>query len=69
VVYFDTCAPNRDTPKFLTGRVMFRVPHIVLLDASFDRELVGATMRGAIRHFVNQRFRRKPVVLPIVLEV
>ena len=28
------------TPKFLTGRVMFRVPHIVLLDASFDRELL-----------------------------
>jgi len=38
-------------------------------DAPFDRELVGATMRSTIRHFVNQRFRRKPVVLPIVLEV
>ena len=39
------------------------------LDAPFDRELVGATVRGAVRHFVNQRFRRKPVVLPIILEV
>jgi len=38
-------------------------------DAPFDRELVGATVRSAVRHFVNQRFRRKPVVLPIVLEV
>jgi ribonuclease J len=38
-------------------------------DVPFDRELVGATVRSAIRHFVNQRFRRKPVVLPIVLEV
>jgi len=38
-------------------------------DAPFDRELVGATVRGAVRHFVNQRFRRKPVVLPIILEV
>jgi len=38
-------------------------------DASFDRELVGGTIRSAVRHFVNQRFRRKPVVLPIVLEV
>src|SRR5438093_1176517 len=38
-------------------------------DAPFDRELVGAAVRSAVRHFVNQRFRRKPVVLPIVLEV
>src|SRR5881628_413121 len=38
-------------------------------DAPFDRELVGATVRSAVRHFVNQRFRRKPVVRPIILEV
>jgi ribonuclease J len=38
-------------------------------DAPCDRELIGATVRSAVRHFVNQRFRRRPVVLPIVLEV
>src|SRR2546427_12615449 len=38
-------------------------------DAPWDRELVGATVRSAVRHFINQRFRRKPVVLPIILEV
>jgi ribonuclease J len=32
-----------------------------------DRELVGATVRSAVRRFVNQRFGRKPVVLPVVL--
>jgi len=35
----------------------------------FDRELVGATVRSAVRRFVNQRFQRKPVVLPVILEV
>jgi len=38
-------------------------------DAPSDRELIGATVRSAVRHFVNQRFRRRPVVLPLVLEV
>jgi ribonuclease J len=38
-------------------------------DAPSDRELIGATIRSAVRHFNNQRFRRRPVVLPIVLEV
>jgi len=38
-------------------------------DAPCDRDLVGATVRSAVRHFINQRFRRKPVVLPIILEV
>jgi ribonuclease J len=38
-------------------------------DAPSDRELIGATVRSAVRHFINQRFRRRPVVLPIVLEV
>jgi ribonuclease J len=32
-----------------------------------DRELIGATVRSAVRRFVNQRFGRKPVVLPVVL--
>jgi ribonuclease J len=38
-------------------------------DAPSDRELIGATVRSAVRHFINQRFRRRPVVLPIVLEL
>ena len=38
-------------------------------DAPSDRELIGATVRSAVRHFINQRFRRRPVVLPLVLEV
>jgi len=38
-------------------------------EAPSDREQVGATVRSTVRHFVNQRFRRKPVVLPIILEV
>ena len=37
--------------------------------AGYDRELVGATVRSAVRRFVNQRFQRKPVVLPVILEV
>jgi len=26
-------------------------------------------VRSAVRRFVNQRFQRKPVVLPVILEV
>jgi ribonuclease J len=37
--------------------------------AVFDREQLGATVRSAVRRFVNQRFQRKPVVLPVILEV
>ncbi|PYM15984.1 MAG: ribonuclease J [Candidatus Rokuibacteriota bacterium] len=33
-----------------------------------DREQLGALVRTTIRHFINQRFQRKPVVLPIVME-
>lgn len=36
---------------------------------AFDRELVGAMVRAAARRFINQRFQRKPVVLPMILEV
>jgi ribonuclease J len=39
------------------------------LGVPFDREIAGAVVRTAIRHFINQRFHRKPVVLPIILEV
>ena len=34
-----------------------------------DREALGAHVRTAVRQFINQRFQRKPVVLPIVMEV
>ena len=33
------------------------------------KELFGAIVRSAVRRFINQRFQRKPIVLPIVLEV
>jgi ribonuclease J len=35
----------------------------------FDRELLSAIVKSAVRRFVNRRFQRKPVVLPIILEV
>mgnify|MGYP001601910339 CR=1 FL=1 len=38
-------------------------------EAPRDREALAARVRTAVRHFINQRFRRKPVVLPIILEV
>ena len=34
-----------------------------------DRELIGAVVRSAARRFINQRFDRKPVVIPLILEV
>ncbi len=34
-----------------------------------DRAAIGALVRTAVRHFINQRFQRKPVVLPLILEV
>jgi len=34
-----------------------------------DRELIGAIARSAVRRFISQRFDRKPVVIPLVLEV
>jgi ribonuclease J len=41
-----------------------RAPEPVL-----DREALGAVVRAAVRHFINQRFQRKPVVLPVILQV
>jgi ribonuclease J len=38
-------------------------------DLPYDRESMSATVRLAVRQFVNQRFRRRPVVLPMILEV
>ena len=37
--------------------------------APVDRELLGSLVKGAVRRLINQRFQRKPIVLPIVLEV
>jgi ribonuclease J len=34
----------------------------------FDRERAEALVKGAVRRFITQRFQRKPVVLPVILE-
>jgi len=34
-----------------------------------DKELIGSIVRSTVRRFINQRFQRKPVVLPVVLEI
>ncbi len=34
-----------------------------------DRELFGATVRSAVRRFISQRFDRKPIVIPVILEI
>ena len=34
-----------------------------------DREACGALVKSAVRRFINQRFQRKPIVIPVVLEV
>ncbi|HVQ74899.1 MAG TPA: ribonuclease J, partial [Candidatus Binatia bacterium] len=36
---------------------------------TIDAQLVGATVRSAVRRFITQRFQRKPIVIPVVLEV
>jgi ribonuclease J len=35
----------------------------------FDREATAALVRTTVRSFINQRFQRKPVVLPVILEI
>jgi ribonuclease J len=37
--------------------------------APVDREAIGTLVRVTVRSFINQRFQRKPVVLPVILEV
>jgi ribonuclease J len=37
--------------------------------APVDREAIGTLVRVTVRHFINQRFQRKPVVLPVILQV
>jgi ribonuclease J len=39
------------------------------LAVPFDREVMSALVRTAVRQFISHRFQRKPVVLPIILEV
>jgi ribonuclease J len=38
-------------------------------DAPWDREATAVRLRMAARQFINQRFQRKPIVLPMILEV
>jgi mRNA degradation ribonuclease J1/J2 len=38
-------------------------------DESWERDAVVARIRTAVRQLVNHRVQRKPVVLPIILEV
>jgi ribonuclease J len=38
-------------------------------DEPWDRDAVAGRIRSAVRQLVNQRMQRKPVVLPIILEV
>ena len=33
-----------------------------------DREALAGLVRVTVRSFINQRFQRKPVVLPVILE-
>ncbi|MGH7313258.1 MAG: ribonuclease J [Candidatus Rokuibacteriota bacterium] len=37
--------------------------------AAVDREAIAGLVRATVRSFINQRFQRKPVVLPVILEV
>jgi ribonuclease J len=37
--------------------------------APFDRAAMVAQIRTVVRQFINQRFQRKPIVLPLILEV
>jgi ribonuclease J len=34
-----------------------------------EKELLGSLIRSSVRRFINQRFHRKPIVLPVILEV
>jgi ribonuclease J len=38
-------------------------------DEPWDREAIATRVRTTVRQFFNQRFQRKPVVLPMILEV
>jgi ribonuclease J len=34
-----------------------------------EKELLGSLIKSSVRRFINQRFHRKPIVLPVVLEM
>jgi hypothetical protein len=38
-------------------------------ETPLGREALVALLRGTLRRFITQRYDRKPVVLPVVLEV
>ncbi len=38
-------------------------------DEPWDRDAIATRVRTAVRQFINQRFQRKPVVFPMVLQV
>jgi ribonuclease J len=38
-------------------------------DEPWDREAIATRVRTTVRQFINQRFQRKPVVLPMILEI
>ena len=38
-------------------------------DEALTREALASVLRGTLRRFIHQRYDRKPIVLPIVLEV
>src|SRR5262249_9655928 len=64
-VYMQENQPLIDEIKHaVTDAVIGRDPAL-----PWDRETVGALVRTTVRQFINQRFQRKPVVLPIILEV
>jgi ribonuclease J len=71
-------------PEIVTRGVVYVKEHEPLLEemraavraaveaqvtAPVDRDAAAALVRSTVRHFVNQRFHRKPVVLPVILEV
>jgi ribonuclease J len=38
-------------------------------DEPWNREAIATRLRTAVRQFINQRFQRRPIVFPMVLEV
>jgi ribonuclease J len=65
VVYVRENEPLLDELKAtISSALAARAP-----DDPRDRDALALSVRTTVRQFINQRFQRKPVVLPIVLEV
>jgi ribonuclease J len=64
VVYVKENEPLLDELKAVILRTVMETD----TEAAFDREVLAARVRATVRQFVNQRFHRKPVVLPMILE-